>query len=273
MYVEEQFPSDSMSSATERSLVALAHGSVKKRNNAIAALVMGLVPAVIISWLLPTTWDRWLVDVLVGLVWANAFEYVYHRWLLHSCGGFLAKGHMRHHITVGTPEEAEHATLGQSPGYVVAMFVTNGAAALLGGFLLRTGITPGIFVGWAAYVVAVEEIHWRFHLGGWLPDGLRAARIHHLAHHDIPGGRYNILLPLFDFLFSSIKPPIADIAIPRMTISTKPALLPKFQELGLIAWALILMLDYHFLRSPQVKRRPAAIRNALRILLQQVMFT
>jgi hypothetical protein len=238
-----------MSSATERSLVALAHGSVKKCNNAIAALFMGLVPAITLSCFLPTSWTRWSGGVLIGLVWANAFEYVYHRWLLHSSCGFLAKGHMMHHITVGTPEEAEHATLGQSPGYVVAMFVTNGTAALLVEFLLRLGIAPGIFLGWAAYVVAVEEIHWRFHLGGWLPASLHAARIHHLAHHDIPGGRYNIFLPLFDFLFSSIKPPMANIAIPRITVSTKPALLPKIQEIGLIAWGLILMLDYHFLRS------------------------
>jgi hypothetical protein len=238
-----------MSSATERRLVALAHGSAKKRSNAIAALVMGLAPAVIINWFIPASWERWLVGVVIGLVWANAFEYAYHRWLLHRPGGFLAKGHLMHHITVSTPEEAEHATLGKSPAYVVAMFVTNGTAALAADYLLRLGLTPGIFVGWAFYLVAVEEIHWRFHLGGWLPPSLRRARIYHLAHHDIAGGRYNIFLPLFDSLFSSIKPTMTDIAIPNIAVTTKSSPLLKLQELGFIAWALILVLDYHFLRS------------------------
>src|SRR5207247_279909 len=63
-----------------------------RRNNAIAALFMGLFSAITLSWFSSNQLARWTVGVLVGLVWANAFEYAYHRWLLHYSGGFLSKG-------------------------------------------------------------------------------------------------------------------------------------------------------------------------------------
>ena len=74
---------------------------------------------------------------------------------------------------------------------------------LLIDLVLGLGITPGIFIGWTVYLVTTEEIHWRIHMDGWLPPGLRFARAYHLQHHDVPNSRYNVFLPLFDSLFGN----------------------------------------------------------------------
>lgn len=58
-------------------------------------------------------------------------------------------------------------------------------------------------VGFTVYFISVEEIHWRIHLGGWLPPGLRRGREYHLAHHDIPDARFNVFLPIFDLVFGN----------------------------------------------------------------------
>jgi hypothetical protein len=61
-----------------------------------------------------------------------------------------------------------------------------------------------MLIAFAVYFIVVEEVHWRIHLGGWLPALLTSARSYHLAHHDIPNARYNIFLPLFDLLFGNL---------------------------------------------------------------------
>jgi len=54
------------------------------------------------------------------------------------------------------------------------------------------------------YFIITEEVHWRIHLGGWLPPGLSAARAYHLRHHDTPDARFNVFLPIFDLLFGNL---------------------------------------------------------------------
>jgi len=100
-------------------------------------------------------------------------------------------------------------------------------------------------------------------MGGWLPPGLRSAQQFHLAHHDIPGGRYNVFLPLFDALLGTIKPPSTEIQLPsplpccwRMPSSIRKVM---FQggEFILFMWSGLLVLDYHLLygRKLRVKLR------------------
>jgi sterol desaturase/sphingolipid hydroxylase (fatty acid hydroxylase superfamily) len=85
----------------------------------------------------------------------------------------------------------------------VALFAINGFPLVTADLLFRLGIAPGIFVGFAVYFVTVEEIHWRIHLGEWLPPVLGAARAHHLAHHARPDARFNIFLPVWDLVFGT----------------------------------------------------------------------
>src|SRR6202521_4232701 len=146
---------------------------------------------------------------MIGLVWGNAFEYAYHRWMLHRRRSSFAKGHLEHHGTIGAPEEAEHVTLGRSPFHIALLFASNGVFVIVLDLLLGLGLMPGIFVGWTVYLIAAEEIHWRIHMEGWLPPGLGFARAYHMSHHDIPNTRYNVFLPLCDFLLRNSRLPRA----------------------------------------------------------------
>jgi fatty acid hydroxylase family protein len=183
----------------------LANASTLKRNNALTAMLCGALPALLLAIYSPPTHRQWLIGLAIGLVWANAFEYFYHRYLLHHTRGRLGKGHILHHISSGKENELEHLTFGESPLYVMLLFGTNGSPVALADLIWRFPLAPGILLGFTAYFIAVEEIHWRIHRGGWLPPGLHAAVPYHLDHHDIPEGRYNVFFPLFDLLLGTAK--------------------------------------------------------------------
>jgi sterol desaturase/sphingolipid hydroxylase (fatty acid hydroxylase superfamily) len=87
------------------------------------------------------------------------------------------------------------------------MFVSNGIPVVAADRALGWGVAPGMLVMFSLYFVLTEEIHWRFHLGGWLPRWLQAARERHYVHHERPDGSFNIFLPVFDRLVGSAKDP------------------------------------------------------------------
>ena len=180
--------------------VAIARGRAIKRVNALTAVLCGGLPALAFGIFFPSGPWRWLAGFVVGFVWASLFEYAYHRFLLHLPGTFFARRHLEHHASVGTPTEAEHVNLGSSPIWVVALFAINGLPVVIADLLFRFGIAPGIFVGFSVYFITVEEIHWRIHIGEWLPPVLGASRAYHLAHHARPDARFNIFLPMWDTL-------------------------------------------------------------------------
>jgi hypothetical protein len=62
-----------------------------------------------------------------------------------------------------------------------------------------------VLIGWTIYFIVLEEIHWRIHLGPPLPKVLQSACDYHLSHHDIPDSRYNVFLPLSDFVLGSAR--------------------------------------------------------------------
>lgn len=196
-----------MPTPVELRQIAVRHGGDKKRKNAIVALLCGVVPALLVSLRAHSSaaasGQFWL-GLILGLIWGNAFEYVYHRWLLHRPRSPLGTAHHEHHAQIGTTEEAEHVALISSPVNVILLFIINGVPAFLIASLV--GLWPGlsgVFMGWGVYVIVTEEIHWRIHMNGWLPAGLRFARAYHMSHHGIPTSRYNVFLPLFDFLLGS----------------------------------------------------------------------
>lgn len=190
--------------AAETRELAYAHGRTKKRNNALVAIFSGALPGLLVNHYLAADWKHWAVGIAIGLIWGNGFEYAYHRWLLHRPRSSFGKGHLEHHINVGTPEEAEHVSLGRHPYHIAILFASNGIIVLALDVLFHLRLTPGIFMGWTAYLIAAEEIHWRIHMDGWLPPGLRFARAYHMSHHDIPNTRYNVFLPLFDFVLGNV---------------------------------------------------------------------
>src|SRR5437868_5723881 len=128
---------------------AIAHGRTIKRVNAFTAILCGGLPSVLVSVFFPTSLGKWLVGLVIGLLWASWFEYAYHRFLLHLPGTFFAKEHLRHHMSVDRPEEAEHLNLGRSPLWVFMLFLINGVPVLVADILLGFRIAPGIFAAFA----------------------------------------------------------------------------------------------------------------------------
>ena len=189
-----------MLTATEIKATAIARGRAIKRVNAWTAVLCGGVPAVALGILFPTWLTQWLAGFGVGLLWASLFEYAYHRLLLHLPGTGFARRHLEHHATVETPTEAEHVNFGSSPIWVVALFAINGIPVVAADLLFGLRIAPGMLLAFAIYFIMVEEVHWRIHVGEWLPPVLRASRAYHLAHHARPDTRFNIFLPLWDTL-------------------------------------------------------------------------
>jgi hypothetical protein len=137
---------------------------------------------------------------------------------------------------------------------VIALFWSDGLPLLLFDHTFRLGISPGIMFGWTIYLIAVEEIHWRVHLGGWLPPGLRAARTYHLAPHDVASERFNVFFPLFDLLFGNMRPPMNEIVLPSAAdadLQPVPWAL-VVQETILYLWLIVLALDRRLL-SPRMR--------------------
>ena len=190
--------------ASRSAEIARAHRV--KRRNAITALLMGSILSTIVLEL--AHFDareldplRLVAGFLVGVLYANGFEYVLHRFFLHWGEGFLVQRHGLHHDAAGAAEEPRYVNFATSPWVVVLVFVLNALPVFALEFFLRTGLAVGIFAGFTLYFIAYEEIHWRFHLGGWLPGWLRAAKGHHMLHHGGFEGRYNVFLPIFDWIF------------------------------------------------------------------------
>jgi Fatty acid hydroxylase superfamily len=184
----------------------MARARVVKRNNAVTASLAGAILAIFATRLygfasLPGTFLLMFVGALAGLLYANAFEYVLHRFILHWSNGFLAQRHALHHDSAGSPDEARYVNFATSPWVVVLVFILNAPPAFAAGYFLGAGIACGMLAGFTAYFIAYEEIHWRIHFGGWLPASLRFARRHHLLHHRGFEGRHNVFLPVCDWLF------------------------------------------------------------------------
>ena len=177
-----------------------------KRVNAITALLTGVLLTALVFRLAGLDHRaldslRLLAGFLAGLLYANAFEYVLHRFLLHWGEGFLVERHGLHHDTAGAPEEPRYVNFATSPWVVVLVFVLNAFPVLALELFFRPKLAVGIFAGFTLYFIAYEEVHWRFHIDGWLPRWMGAARKHHMLHHGGFEGRYNVFLPIFDWIF------------------------------------------------------------------------
>ena len=182
---------------------SIARGRVIKRDNFLTAVACGVLPAIGLYAALPARPLTLLISFVAGFLWANYFEYAYHRYLLHLPGTSLARKHLEHHSTVGASNEAENVNLGSAPIWVALLFAINGIPVILGDVLFGFRSAPGVLVAFTVYFLVTEELHWRIHLGESLPLGLESTRRYHLSHHTRPNARFNIFLPLWDFLFGT----------------------------------------------------------------------
>jgi hypothetical protein len=183
-----------------------AQGLRIKRNNLLAALLSGTVLVWISLRFFPYSITRVLAGFVLGFFYANGFEYCLHRFVLHSGRGFFGQQHMVHHTTLNSPEAARYVNFSSNPWGVVALFAANAAPFLFLTWIFGNGWTAGVFASFAIYYIAFEEIHWRTHMGGWLPKWLRPAARHHMLHHARDTGRFNVFLPVFDWIVEGFQP-------------------------------------------------------------------
>ena len=181
--------------------MSIARGRAIKRSNFLTAVACGVGPAVLLYAAFPARPAHLVISFIAGFVWANYFEYAYHRYLLHLPGTALARKHLEHHSTVGAPNEAENVNLGSAPAWVALLFVINGVPVILADLLLGFHSAPGVLAAFTFYFILTEEVHWRIHLGERLPAGLENTRHYHLSHHTRPNAKFNIFLPLWDLVF------------------------------------------------------------------------
>lgn len=182
-----------------------AEGVKVKRNNLLAAALSGAVAAGISLWFFPHSLAGILGGFVLGFFYANGFEYCLHRFILHGPRGFFREQHIVHHATLNSPEAARYVNFSRNPWGVVGLFAANILPFLALQWYFHSGWTAGVFVGFAVYYIAFEEIHWRMHMGGWLPAWLRSAARHHLRHHAREHGDYNVFLPLVDWIVGSFQ--------------------------------------------------------------------
>lgn len=195
-----------MRSESEIRAECKAQGLRIKRNNFLAATLSGSALVWISLHFFPHSWHGLLPGFVAGFLYANAFEYALHRFVLHSGRGIFFHQHMVHHTTLNAPEAARYVNFSSNPLGVVALFFANAAPFLALESILKIGWAPGMFVAFTLYYIAFEEIHWRTHMGGRLPKRLRFAARHHLVHHAHETGEYNVFLPLCDWLIGSLQP-------------------------------------------------------------------
>src|ERR1700722_14586317 len=177
-----------------------------KRNNLLAALLSGSVLVWICLRFFPHSVTGILGGLVLGFFYANVFEYGLHRFVLHAGHGVFCQQHMVHHTTLNSPEAARYVNFSSNPFGGIALFFANAAPFLLLQWIFRNTWTAGVFASFTIYYIAFEEIHWRSHMGGWLPKWLRPAARHHLLHHARDTGRYNVFLPIFDWLAEWFQP-------------------------------------------------------------------
>jgi len=184
-----------------------------KRNNLWAAALSGFVLACVSLHFSSQSVVGVFGGFLAGLLYANVFEYCLHRFVLHAGHGIFREQHMLHHMTLNSPEAPRYVNFSRNPLGVVALFFANAAPFFFLQWLFRDGWTAGVFASFAVYYIAFEEIHWRTHMGGWLPRWLRPAARHHLLHHARDRERFNVFLPIFDW--------IAEWLLPRARIARR----------------------------------------------------
>ena len=161
-------------------------------------------------------------DILIGiaifilaLVYANLFEYVMHRWLMHRLRGFVKRDHMLHHSVF---RGDEHYQVLRSEDRDFILFEWWQAPVIIGSHMPALwGI--GLLIGWpvmwpsalalAAYFAAYEYLHWCMHNPiGRLVERTALFRYldaNHKLHHGRPRINFNVVCPLADLLFGTLR--------------------------------------------------------------------
>lgn len=181
----------------------VAYGLRVKRQNELLSLAVLFIAAFMWFRSHAASFLSISIAIVLSILWANLFEYVYHRWFDHGpvFGGFFKKRHSRHHEH---PRSGCHINFGENPVWSLGVYGLNALPVILMDRLwLHNGVSAVVLTAFVLYVVLIEEIHWRVHLNLWVPFGV--GRVHHMQHHGLGDRNFNVCFPIMDWLFGTAK--------------------------------------------------------------------
>ncbi len=157
-------------------------------------------------------------SLLFSLLFLSAMEYVFHRWPMHNAPFVrrtgLGKGSFENHAVlhhgrfykqfvndpdpaakhVGVSLEPGFLLLGLSPVWVTLYLISPTLGLTLAAALVLHGTV------WTAVHAEMHDPKGRW----WSRTPLyRFWRSYHKRHHENPGSNFNVLVPLFDFVFGT----------------------------------------------------------------------
>lgn len=187
----------------EHGVKEVAYGLKIKRQNETLSLGVLAVAAFIWHHIHAASEIELAASFGLGLLWANWFEYAYHRWFDHDTifGSFFKNQHRDHHEK---PQSGCHINFGKNPFWSLVTYAMNSIPVVLVDlFFVHSGFSSAVLAAFVLYVVLIEEMHWRIHTDQWLPFGI--GRRHHLQHHGTPAKNFNVCFPVFDWIFRTQK--------------------------------------------------------------------
>ena len=124
---------------------------------------------------------------ICGWLYVCFVEYCWHRWILHHGNHSV---HNAHHTAFYSGEYQASRLLNN---WALAAALVHGAIAwLLVGFMFAAVLALSLFT----YLGVLEFLHdWiHDHPNAWISQ-------RHIAHHRLPNRKFNIFLPVWDFIF------------------------------------------------------------------------
>ncbi|MFQ5926847.1 MAG: sterol desaturase family protein [Terriglobia bacterium] len=145
-----------------------------------------------------------MLKIPLTILYANGFEYFYHRYPMHAGSSFIRHRHTTHHQAITAEADQTDNALAFTPP-MIAVFLLHVAGLLAFDRVKKSSLALPVSVTLAAYLVALDWIHEWQHAGGparnWLTRWLRW---HHDEHHRHWPTRFNIFLPIWDFLLGTL---------------------------------------------------------------------
>jgi hypothetical protein len=152
-------------------------------------------------------------------LYANLFEYVFHRWVLHRRSRLLLYSYRVHSLlhhqvfhgdaTYHVQHEEDRDLIlfrwWQGPLMLAAHAPAVWALEVISGFAVLWGAMTAL----AAYYALYEYLHWCMHnpAGRWIErrSAFQILDAHHRLHHGLWRVNFNVVLPIADAIFGTFR--------------------------------------------------------------------
>jgi hypothetical protein len=156
---------------------------------------------------------------VLGLLYANPFEYGFHRWVLHRRSGLLRHPYQMHallHHRVFQGDATYHVQHEGDRDLILfewwqGLLMLAARAPAVWGLQAISGVPVfwGGMTALAVYYALYEYLHWCMHnpAGRWVEhrSAFRVLDAHHRLHHRLWRVNFNVVLPIADMVFGTFE--------------------------------------------------------------------